>query len=93
MGYTCDTCNKTYKHKRNLNRHISEKHTDLEHWNCNFNSCKGRFIRRSYLFTHLSKIHGYSKAEARERALGATRGNQNENEALQDVRMRVFLNF
>lgn len=58
---------------------------DLEYWNFVVKGCKGRFIRRSYLCSHLHKIHGFNRVEAREKALMATKGNRNEDEALQDV--------
>ena len=32
--HKCDTCGQSYGYKRNLKRHMNEKHADIEHWNC-----------------------------------------------------------
>ena len=66
-------CGKSYKHKRNLKRHIKERHNDSEHWNCIEEGCSSRFIRRSYLSKHLVWIHGYNQDDAREAVLSAPR--------------------
>lgn len=75
MRYLCDTCGKSYQHKRNLKRHVKERHCTLEYWNCVEENCSSRFIRRSYLSRHLAWTHGYNKTDAREAAINATRGD------------------
>ena len=76
MAYRCDMCGKSYKHKRNLKRHIKERINDSEHWNCIEEGCSSRFIRRSYLSKHLVWIHGYNQDDARETVLSAPRGDK-----------------
>ena len=76
MGnFVCDTCNKSYKYKRNLKRHMEEKHIQHELWNCIVHGFKCKLIRRSYLHIHLQKVHGFSKVESRRATLGAKRGD------------------
>jgi hypothetical protein len=48
----------------------------LEYWNCIEESCTSRFIRRGYLYKHLTgRKHKYSKEDARRKALAAHRGD------------------
>lgn len=48
----------------------------LEDWNCIEKSCTSRFIRRDYLFNHLTgRKHKYSKEDARRKAIAARRGD------------------
>ena len=77
MRYHCEinACRKSYKHKRNLRRHIKERHSTVEFWNCVEENCSSRFIRRSYLSRHLAWTHGYGRPEAREAAISAPRGD------------------
>ena len=77
VNYNCDTCDKSYKYKRNLRRHVEEKHMEIELWNCTVDKCKVTFKRRGYLYTHLQKVHGYTSNFARRQALLAKRGNDN----------------
>ena len=82
MGnFVCDTCNKSYKYKRNLKRHMEEKHIQHEFWNCIVDGCKCKLIRRSYLHVHLQKVHGFSKVESRRAALGTKRGDCETNDS------------
>ena len=74
-GYQCDICNKSYVHKRNLKRHVREKHNNLEFWNCTESGCMTKFIRREYLSKHLRVQHGYAKFKAHEAACLAPRGD------------------
>lgn len=74
-SYKCDLCDKTYSYKRNLKRHVREKHRDIEHWNCVEGECIAKFIRREYLSKHLRVIHGYEKMKAHEAACLAPRGD------------------
>lgn len=74
-SYKCDLCDKTYSYKRNLKRHVREKHRDIEHWNCVKGECIAKFIRREYLSKHLRVIHGYEKMKAHEAACLAPRGD------------------
>ena len=66
---------KSYVYKRNLKRHIKERHLPIEHWNCTETNCLSQFIRRSYLSTHLILKHGYDKKSAIETAITAHRGD------------------
>jgi hypothetical protein len=81
----CDTCNKSYKNIRNLKRHIKEKHSFLEYWNCAEKECSSRFIRRSYLSKHLILKHKYGADLAKDAALRAKRGEKQDNEYDEDV--------
>ena len=72
-GYQCDICNKSYVHKRNLKRHVREKHNNLEFWTCTESGCMTKFIRREYLSKHLRVQHGYAKFKAHEAACLAPR--------------------
>ncbi|CAG2208915.1 unnamed protein product [Mytilus edulis] len=75
--FQCDTCQREYKYKKNLSRHMMEKHhPDYEHWNCSM--CKRKFIRREYLFRHLQKIHGLDKVTSIKLAMDSTRGDTNQ---------------
>lgn len=78
--FMCDMCNRTYKYKRNLSRHISEKHLELKHWNCVVQGCSAKLIRREYLVDHLTNIHNYKRSDARNAALHASRGNNKTND-------------
>ena len=72
----CDTCGRNYTLKRNLRRHVLEKHSkDYEHWNCVEPDCAKTFIRRTTLAYHLRTIHGYTQIRAGEFSLRALRGD------------------
>ena len=73
--FACDKCDKSYKYRRNLKRHVMERHTEKEHWKCSIADCGSTFIRRSYLCDHLTYIHNLKRAKARRIALGAQRTN------------------
>ncbi|XP_053390171.1 uncharacterized protein LOC123560839 [Mercenaria mercenaria] len=81
----CDTCNKYYKNMRNLKRHIKEKHTAIEFWNCTENNCSSKFIRRSYLSKHLILTHKHDAATAREKACCALRGDIKEHGYYEEI--------
>ena len=86
MRYSCDICSKSYKHKRNLRRHVKERHLEVEHWKCVENGCSSKFIRRGYLSRHLVWTHGNSRSDAREAALTAPRGDRpNQHGGLEDI--------
>lgn len=74
-NHKCDTCGRSYRYKRNLTRHMKEKHAEYEHWNCVEVNCSKTFIRRNTLSHHLFTIHGYTPLRAREFALRAPRGD------------------
>ena len=74
--YVCDVCSKSYSYKRNLKRHKTEKHGNMEYWNCIEANCSPKFIRRSYLSKHLISRHGYSSLRGRELACTAPRGDR-----------------
>ena len=78
--YLCDICNRYYKHRKNLKRHLKEKHVpNYEYWNCTEKDCKTRFIRREYLSKHLTKVHGIQKKIALQLALRASKGDSQSN--------------
>ena len=79
MEYNCDTCGRTYKYKRNLVRHIKERHNIREYWRCTTKGCHSKFIRRSYLCKHLVFNHGMDVSSARAAALSARLGNPEPN--------------
>ena len=85
MPFLCDFCLRGYKYKRNLTRHVSEKHSSHEHWNCTVEECHAKFIRRSYLSKHLTICHGYDLVTARESALSASRGDVQKHSYYEDV--------
>ncbi len=79
--YKCDQCEKSYKYRRNLKRHVTERHKLKEHWICVISGCDSTFIRRSYLFEHLVRKHCLSRPEAREFAIRATRIKERQQES------------
>ncbi len=62
-----------YKYKRNLKRHILERHLPRKHWKCVKPKCASTFIRRGYLLEHLTNMHKYTRSEARTATLNARR--------------------
>ncbi|VDI30783.1 Hypothetical predicted protein [Mytilus galloprovincialis] len=71
--YTCLICYKEYKYEKNLIRHIKEHHAGLESYDCTEDKCSSTFIRRGYLFHHLTTIHGMEVQLARSKSLSAER--------------------
>ena len=59
--HQCDTCGKVYTLELNLIRHVTEKHSVIEFWNCTEFGCSAKFIRRGYLSKDLGKKHGLDK--------------------------------
>jgi hypothetical protein len=58
---------KKFSFKRNLVRHIKEKHgVELQYFVCPKLGCNGNTIRRDYLRKRLIKLHGVDTDEARE---------------------------
>ena len=55
--HMCDTCNRYYKFKKNLIRHIKENHTERQYFPCVYEHCRKEFKRIGYLKTHLIKVH------------------------------------
>lgn len=84
--YDCDTCNKTYKHKRNLIRHIMENHNEaLGYFNCPEKGCKSKIIRRDYLREHLVKLHNISREDARTRSYSVCRSKCSNTLAVKHI--------
>ena len=84
--HQCDTCGRSYSLKRNLTRHVSEKHSkDYEHWNCIEPDCAKTFIRRTTLTHHLRTIHGYTPIRAGEFSLRALRGDTQANNYYEEI--------
>ena len=76
--HQCDTCGRVYTLKRNLVRHVTEKHSIIEYWNCTKFGCPAKFIRCGYLSKHLGKKHGFDKLTTSMKAVGAPRGDRQE---------------
>ena len=83
--FDCNICSKSYTLKRNLNRHIKEKHRDLEYWLCEMRGCRGSFIRREYLKRHLIFCHKLDSVTAGRLALRAPRGDDHPEGYYEDV--------
>ena len=83
--FDCDICNKSYTLKRNLTRHIKEKHRNLEYWLCEMRGCRGSFIRREYLKRHLIFCHKLDNVTAGRLALRAPRGDDHPQGYYEDV--------
>lgn len=65
--YWCDTCGRSYSNKRNLNRHMHEKHSGEQlHFSCPEPKCASRFIRRSFVTRHLVKYHMFDMRRAKQ---------------------------
>ena len=77
----CDECGKNYKYKRNLKRHIMERHTVVKHWKCTVEDCTSKFIRRGYLFEHLIKCHKLTRSDARKATLFARREDSSHTQS------------
>lgn len=67
LKYRCTICDKQYKRREHLSRHISSSHTSERPFQCK--SCRGSFQRGDVLKRHLRTCGGEpSKAGARRRA-------------------------
>ncbi len=55
--YTCDHCRKDYKFKRNLVRHIKDRHSSIQRIACTVPDCEVTFLRKGYLLDHLKNVH------------------------------------
>ena len=66
MVFLCDTCGRSYTYKRNLRRHVKERHLRKHKFMCPRYDCRVEFIRRTYISMHLTKCHKYTQLEARE---------------------------
>ena len=72
--YSCDICDKNYQQKRNLRRHMKEKHHEHEHIFCQ--KCSSSFIRRGYLNDHLKNVHNLDNDCARKLSYLAMKDKQ-----------------
>lgn len=70
MKFVCDTCLREYSSRRSLDRHVRERHVENKYYPCALLDCKSKFIRRSYLTTHLRKVHGFDRQEAKDLSKG-----------------------
>ena len=66
MVFSCDICGRDYCSKRNLRRHVKERHLRVHKFMCPSNECRIEFIRRSYVTIHLTKLHKYTQLKAKE---------------------------
>ena len=69
--FVCDTCRREYITKKSLTRHIKERHIQNKHFICTESNCSSKFVRRSYLKTHLLNIHNVDIALAKESSASA----------------------
>ena len=83
--YTCLICYKEYKYERNLVRHIKEHHAGLESYDCTEENCNSTFIRRGYLFVHLTSIHGIEEELARTKSISTERRSNKSQKYYDDV--------
>ena len=58
-NHMCAHCNRNYKFKKNLIRHIRESHTESQYFSCVYEHCKKEFKRTRYLKTHLITVHKF----------------------------------
>ena len=66
MVFSCDICGRGYCSKRNMRRHVKERHLRVHKFMCPSDDCRIEFIRRSYVTIHLTKLHKYTQLKARE---------------------------
>ncbi|KAH3741532.1 hypothetical protein DPMN_048257 [Dreissena polymorpha] len=66
--FKCENCEKQFKTKKTMNRHIKDRH-EIQHIHCCVQVCDRKFLRRYYLVNHLTSKHNFSKAEARRLAI------------------------
>ena len=86
MLYLCDTCNRVYKYRKNLLRHIREKHDPShESFQCVEDGCERKFIRREYMYIHLQRSHGYEKADAIRTVLKVSTDKEENDDEFEDV--------
>ena len=62
--FFCGTCQAFFTLKRNLTRHISEKHLFRKFWYCAMTDCEKKCTRRYNLVNHLEKVHRLSRKQA-----------------------------
>ncbi|VDI04770.1 Hypothetical predicted protein [Mytilus galloprovincialis] len=86
MAYNCEFCPKIYKYRKNMLRHVKEKHAKTyEYWNCPEAGCSTQFIRREYLFRHLINTHKMEESTARVKAINSSRGDTHRESYYSDV--------
>ena len=88
MDYRCDICDKKFTKKRNLKRHVTEKHEKKSSWKCTVDNCEKTFSRRSNLISHLMMRHKLSPNEATELTIKSTKrdsGVSNNDNHYSDV--------
>ena len=83
--FICDMCNRTYAYKRNLSRHITEKHSETKLFQCTEEYCSVTFKRRGYLINHLVATHKLTKHTARTAVLHAKRTGDYVQDYYEDV--------
>ena len=87
MLYLCDTCHKVYKYRKNLLRHMREKHDPTyEYFCCTENDCERKFIRRDSLSKHLQNCHGYTRTDAVKAAVDSNIADQQmQDDEFEDI--------
>lgn len=57
--WTCERCNKSYRYKQNLFRHMKHECGDRRDYCCEF--CNKRFRQKYAMETHQAIAHGFGK--------------------------------
>eukprot|EP01083_Nonionella_stella_P134126 408087_1 len=53
--FPCESCDKTFTHKYNLNRHTRDVHEKIRQFSCE--SCDKTFTQKCYLKIHINTVH------------------------------------
>ena len=84
MVFSCDSCGRNYSYKRNLHRHVKERHLRIYRFMYPRDDCRIEF-RRNYITIHLTKCHKYTQLEAREIVKGIQPISVNEKRNVENL--------
>ena len=59
MSYICETCNKLFGRKGNLDAHVESVHLEIKKSHCE--TCNKSFCRKDYLQWHIKTVHNNEK--------------------------------
>ena len=62
-GFKCGICDKIFKKRGGINRHIRDVHIATKHIKCRFEDCDSAFKYYNVYRRHLVKEHGEGKME------------------------------